>query len=114
MKPDAIEVIRGTLDLLILRTLSTSGRMHGFEILKWVFDATDGALNLEEGSLYPALHRMESRGLLVATWDVSPKGRRAKYYTLSDAGRDELRRQQTRWKQYVAAVRKIDAVADEV
>jgi transcriptional regulator len=106
-----IEVVQGTLEFLILKTLCGSESLHGFEILEWISSATDGDLNIEEGSLYPALHRMEKRGLIAATWGVSPKGRRAKYYGLTDDGREELARQEQRWQDYVAAVGKISAYA---
>ncbi|MGD8329280.1 MAG: PadR family transcriptional regulator [Acidobacteriota bacterium] len=107
----SIEVIQGTLEFLILKTLSGSDKLHGFEILEWISSATDGDLAIEEGSLYPALHRMEKRGLIAATWGVSPKGRRAKYYGLTADGRAELVEQERRWSDYVAAVGKISAFA---
>lgn len=108
----SMDVVQGTLGFLILKTLSGSRTLHGFEILEWISEATDGGLLIEEGSLYPALHRMEKRGLIEATWGVSPKGRRAKYYGLTAAGRAELRRQEKRWSDYVDAVGKISAFAD--
>jgi transcriptional regulator len=111
MGSGSIEVVQGTLEFLILKTLSGSPSMHGFEILEWISDATDGELSIEEGSLYPALHRMEKRGLIDATWGVSPKGRRAKYYGLTADGRVELERLEQRWDSYVEAVRKISVSA---
>jgi len=113
MESDPIVVVQGTLELLILKTLSGGPSRHGFEILEWIYEATDGALSIEEGSLYPALHRMEKRGLIEASWRVSPKGRRAKYYGLTAAGREELRRAEKRWSDYVAAVAKISAVRED-
>lgn len=107
----SIEVVQGTLEFLILKTLSGREPMHGFEILEWIAGATDGRLNIEEGSLYPALHRMEKRGLIAATWGVSPKGRRAKYYGLTADGSAELAREEERWSDYVEAVGKISAYA---
>ncbi len=109
MGSNSIEVVQGTLELLILRTLSGSEAMHGFEILEWIYEATGGALKIEEGSLYPALHRMEKRGLIAATWGVSPKGRRAKYYGLTKPGEAELAQEEKRWDEYVDAVGKIRA-----
>ena len=103
----AIELVQGTLEFLILKTVSQGNGMHGFEILEWIFSTTDGALDIEEGSLYPALHRMEKRGWLKAKWGVSEKGRRAKYYRLSPSGRRQLAKQEGRWESYVAAVTKI-------
>jgi transcriptional regulator len=107
MSSDSIEVVQGTLEFLILQTLSGAEAMHGFEVLEWIYEATNSALKIEEGSLYPALHRMEKRGLVAATWGVSPKGRRAKYYALTKAGEVELADQQKRWNDYVVAVDKI-------
>ena len=110
MASDPVEVVQGTLEFLILKTLSAGTTMHGFEVLEWIYDATDGALSIEEGSLYPALHRMEKRGLIDASWGVSPKGRRAKYYGLTDAGDVKLGNEQKRWNDYVDAVGKISTV----
>ena len=112
MPSGTVGVVQGTLEYLILKTLSV-GKKHGFEILEWIYEITDGALAIEEGSLYPALHRMEKRGLISATWGVSPKGRRAKYYALSVAGRRELTDERRRWDAYVSAVGKIAAVGEE-
>ncbi|NKB90459.1 MAG: PadR family transcriptional regulator [Acidobacteria bacterium] len=102
-----MKVVQGTLDYLVLKTLSVEGVKHGFEILEWILATTDGALEIEEGSLYPALHRMEKRGLIEATWGVSPKGRRAKYYGLSALGERELVAEEKRWASCVEAVGKI-------
>lgn len=107
MPEKPIELVQGTLEYLILQTLGTRRRMHGFEILEWIYRVTDEALSIEEGSLYPALHRMEKRGAIEATWGVSPKGRRAKYYALTAPGRRELAAQARQWQSYVAAVEKI-------
>lgn len=107
----SMDVVQGTLEFLILNTLSGNRTLHGFEVLEWISEATDGALLIEEGSLYPALHRMEKRGLIEATWGVSPKGRRAKYYGQTAEGRAELRLQERRWNDYVDAVGKISAYA---
>lgn len=113
MPSGTVGVVQGTLEYLILKTLSVGGKKHGFEILEWIYETTDGALAIEEGSLYPALHRIEKRGLVNATWGVSPKGRRAKYYALSAAGRRELAEEQRRWDAYVSALGKIAAVGEE-
>ena len=72
------EILQGTLELLILRTLAT-GEKHGYEVAEWIHTASADALEVEEGALYPALHRLELRGLLAAQWDVSANNRRAKY-----------------------------------
>jgi len=110
-------VVQGTLELLVLRTLGTGAgstgsagtesSMHGFEILDSIRDATDDALVVEDGALYPALRRMEKRGWLESTWGVSGKGRRARYYTLTSLGRTALAEEQDRWERYVAAVAKL-------
>lgn len=103
----SIEVIQGTLELLVLKALSRGTALHGFEILKWLRDATDGELLVEEGALYPALHRMERRGWLEPEWGVSEKGRRAKYYTLTSAGQQQLETEEARWTRYLHAWDKI-------
>lgn len=111
MTTDSLDVIQGTLELLVLKTLSRGEALHGFEVLRWLRDATDGELLVEEGALYPALHRMERRGWLTAEWGVSEKGRRAKYYTITAAGRAELRHEEARWLRYVRAWEKIALAA---
>ena len=100
---EGVEVVRGTLELLVLKTLSPGEALHGFEVLRWIRDTTEGALVVEEGALYPALHRMEGRGWLKAEWGVSEKGRRAKYYRITAAGRAELAREEARWTRYLRA-----------
>lgn len=112
MSSDTVELVQGTLEFLILKTLSSCEAKHGFDVLRWIHDATDGALSIEEGSLYPALHRMERRKWIEAEWGVSEKGRRAKYYRLTNAGRKQLISQQKQWTEYVTAVGKIVATAD--
>jgi len=99
--------VQGTLELLVLRTLGTAGEMHGFAILEWIKERTDDALVVEDGALYHALHRMEDRGWLASDWGVSGKGRRAKYYTLTAAGRKALDDEAARWERYVEAVAKL-------
>lgn len=104
MPDDNLPVVKGTLELLALQTLAAGGELHGFEILEWIFERTGKEVQVEEGALYPALHRMEKRGWLTARWGVSDKGRRAKYYRLTDPGRDALREETERWERYVDAV----------
>jgi transcriptional regulator len=111
--PGNLDLLKGTLELLVLKTLAGGGELHGFQILDWIRDTTDDALVVEEGALYPALHRMEKRGWLSATWAVSEKGRRAKYYRLTAAGRKALRREENTWDRYTEAVRKLTARAAE-
>jgi transcriptional regulator len=81
--------------------------MHGFEILRWIEVQSEGDLLIEEGALYPALHRMEKRGWLEAQWAVSEKGRRAKYYAITPTGRRAIERERSTWLRYVSAVGKV-------
>ncbi len=104
MPDDSLAVLKGTLEFLALRTLASGTEMHGFEILDFVHRSTEDELQLEEGALYPALHRMEKRGWLAARWGVSEKGRRAKYYRLTTDGQTALRSEEERWSRYVTAV----------
>src|SRR5262245_50662698 len=97
------DMIRGTVDLLILKAL-THGRLHGFGIARWLEDLTDEVLRLEEGSLYPALHRMERRGLLESEWGISDNNRQVKYYRLTRRGREYLQREISGWTEFATAV----------
>ncbi len=108
--PKPVDLLQGTLDFLILKTL-TWGPMHGFEISRWIRRTTEDALEIEEGALYPALHRMERKGWLEAEWAATDQGRRAKYYQLTRAGREHLRVQDGAWRRYVQVVGKILAAA---
>ena len=107
MSASPLVVVQGTLELLVLKTLAAIGQAHGFGILDFIRKATDERLLIEEGALYPALHRMEERGWLASDWGVSEKGRRAKYYALTRAGHSALARETTRWSAYVDAVARI-------
>jgi transcriptional regulator len=100
---DDLELVRGTLDLLILKTLSW-GPMHGLAILHWIEDVTHQRLQIEEGALYPALHRMERKGWLDAEWGISERNRKAKFYRLSADGRRQLTAELSRWSRYTEAV----------
>ena len=97
-EPD-LGLLRGTLDLFILKTLSW-GPMHGLAVLQWIERTTRQRLQIEEGALYPALHRMEDRGWLEAEWGHTDAGRRAKYYRLTVAGRRQLATELARWNSY--------------
>jgi PadR family transcriptional regulator, regulatory protein PadR len=97
------DILRGTLDLLVLEALSR-GRAHGYGVARWIEFATDDALAVGEGTLYPALHRLEERGWIEAEWGVSENNRRAKYYALTAAGRRQLRVETANWRRYAAAV----------
>ena len=103
---DRAELIQGTLEMLVLKALSR-GANHGFGVARWIEGATDGGLQVEEGALYPALHRMHRRGWLAADWGVTENGRRAKYYRLTAAGRAELRARIRTWERSVAAVEQV-------
>src|SRR5688572_10938908 len=100
------DLLQGTLELLILRTLA-AGEKHGYEIGEWIHAASAEALSVEEGALYPALHRLELRGLLTAAWDVSANNRRAKYYRLTAAGRRRLKESTDSWRRASTAVNRI-------
>ncbi len=104
-----MNLLAGTLELLLLQTLGGRGELHGFEILDAIREATQDELVVEEGALYPALHRLERRGWVSGDWAVSERGRRAKYYRLSAAGRRALTKAQDDWQRYVAAVAKVAA-----
>ena len=102
MTPD-LDLLQGTLDLLILKAL-TWGPRHGYGVAQWIRDTTRGRLQIEEGALYTALHRMETRGWLRADWGLSENNRKAKFYELTAAGRRQLRAKTTLWTEYAGAV----------
>jgi transcriptional regulator len=102
-----LNVIQGTLELLALKTLGAQRELHGFEILDWIRSSTGEELVVEDGALYHALHRMEARGWVRSDWGISEKGRRAKYYRLTPAGRKALAREEEDWTRYVEAVERI-------
>ena len=97
------EVLRGTLDLLILQALSW-GPAHGYAVARWIQNATGDALAIGEGTLYPALHRLEERGWVAASWGASENNRQAKFYALTTRGRKQLETQRKEWEQFSAAV----------
>jgi PadR family transcriptional regulator, regulatory protein PadR len=104
--PNAL--LHGTLDALILKTLA-GGPRHGYAIAKFIEDTTGDALLVEEGSLYPALYRLERRGWVEAEWGVSELGRRAKVYRLTDAGHTQLAAEMATWRRFAAGVSKVFA-----
>jgi len=106
MSRDDLQLLQGTLDLLILRALS-NGPQHGYAIAKWIGGATDDALHIEEGSLYPALYRLEERGWLASSWQKSETGRRARVYRLTARGRRALGQETSQWQAFVAAMAKV-------
>jgi PadR family transcriptional regulator, regulatory protein PadR len=101
-----LDLLQGTLDLLILKTL-TWGSMHGYAVARWISDTTDDDLQIEEGALYTALHRMEKRGWLESEWGLSENNRKAKYYQLTALGRRQLRDKSVVWTRYASAVFKV-------
>lgn len=109
MRRPRLVVIQGTLELLILKTLAATGGMHGFGILEFIRKATDEALVIEEGALYPALHRMEAKGWIQSRPGVAESGRRVRTYRLTPGGTGVLRTESERWEAYVAAVEGIGA-----
>ena len=100
------DLLQGTLELLILRTLAR-GEQHGYEITESIHAASAEALSIEEGALYPALHRMELRGLLASSWDVSANNRRAKYYRITAAGRKRLKDSTDAWRRTSSAINRV-------
>jgi transcriptional regulator len=93
----------GTLDILILKAVSW-GPQHGYAIGRWIRQTTQDVLQVQEGALYPALHRLQRKGLVAEGWGTSETGREAKYYRLTPAGRKQLRAEASRWREHAAAV----------
>jgi transcriptional regulator len=108
MPKTANALLHGTLDALILKTLSR-GPLHGYAIARFIEDTTADAVLVEEGSLYPALYRMEQRGWVEAEWGTSELGRRAKLYRLTEAGRVQLAAEVATWRRFSAGVSKVFA-----
>lgn len=111
MADRTLDLLQGTLDVLILNALSR-GPAHGYAVARWIEETTGDALRVEEGSLYPALHRLEERGLIEAEWGLSERNRRAKYYGLTRAGRRQLRSEAAAWRRYAQAVAKVLRAAE--
>src|SRR5713101_5611733 len=101
--PSRVGLLQGTLDLLILRTLPL-GRTPGHAIAKHIQRTSEDLLQVETGSLYPALHRLEARGWIAAEWELSEKGKRAKYYRLTTKGQKQLQAKQTKWETFSCAM----------
>jgi PadR family transcriptional regulator PadR len=106
MPKQPMPLLQGTLDALILKTLSRGPR-HGYAIARWLEEATEDALRIEEGSLYPALYRMERRGWIEAEWGISELNRKAKFYRLTAVGRAQLEAETAQWESFTAAVSKV-------
>lgn len=105
-KPEQGELVQGTLDMLILKTL-TRGPQHGYGIAQRIRQASEEVLRVEEGSLYPALHRLELDGWIDSEWGVSPNNRRAKYYRLTARGRKELVKEAGNWERLARAIAQV-------
>jgi PadR family transcriptional regulator PadR len=103
---ERLELLQGTLDLLILRTL-IFGSQHGQGIARAIQQTSGKELLVEHGALYPALQRLEDRGWISATWGISATNRKARFYTLTGAGREQLAKERTKWKRIVAAIDRI-------
>ena len=101
-----LDLLQGTLDLLVLKTL-TWGPAHGYTIARWIQQLTDDVLQVGEGSLYPALHRLEERGWVESEWQRSENNRKAKFYNLTIAGRAQLRAESATWVQFSGAIAKV-------
>ena len=107
MRDNKKDQLQGTLDLLVLRTLSTGGTMHGYAIAERVEQVSRDVLRIEAGSLYPALHRMEEAGWIRAEWDVSDNNRRARFYTVTSQGRRRLAEEEAHWTRLAGAVARV-------
>ena len=103
---ERVELVPGTLDMLVMKAVSAE-RLHGFGIARWIERVTGDRLSVEEGALYPALHRLEKRGLLDSVWARTPNGRRARYYRLTGTGLAELEALRERWEGSAWAVRRV-------
>ena len=110
MTAQPMDLLRGTLDVLILRTLAWGPR-HGYAVSRWIRERTAGTLVIEDAPLYKALHRLEHDGAIVATWGVSENNRRARYYSLTAQGRRALKTEEAAWRRYAEAVFRVLAPA---
>ncbi len=106
MADSNLQLLQGTLDMLVLKAL-IFGPQHGYAVARWIRDTTGGTLDIEEGALYTALHRMEKRRWLTSEWGVSENNRRAKYYALTEEGRRQLAAGAQSWTRYAEAVFKV-------
>src|SRR5215813_12032768 len=107
MKSNRIDLLQGTLDLLILRTLQDNSPKHGWDIAERIEQISQHVLQVNQGSLYPALHRLEHQGWIKAEWGVSELGRRARFYQLTAAGRKQLALESEKWERITAAIGRV-------
>jgi PadR family transcriptional regulator PadR len=105
-RPSNLDLLQGTLDLLVLKTL-TWGPAHGYTVARWIQQLTDDVFQVGEGSLYPALHRLEERGLVESEWQRSENNRKAKFYKLTATGRAQLRAESQTWSRFASAIGKV-------
>ncbi|MGA2262589.1 MAG: PadR family transcriptional regulator [Acidobacteriota bacterium] len=101
------EVLQGTLDLLVLKTLETIGPMHGWGISRRIQQVSDNALQLTQGTIYPALLRLEQRGWITAEWGISDQNRKARFYSITKAGRKQLREETESWERMMAIINRV-------
>ncbi|MFL6303774.1 MAG: PadR family transcriptional regulator [Candidatus Sulfotelmatobacter sp.] len=106
-KPSRLDLLQGTLDLLILRTLQSGDALHGWAVSERIRQLSDDVLQANQGSLYPALHRLEHQGWIKAEWGISELGRRARFYRLSSSGRKQLQQETENWGRLAAAIGKV-------
>jgi PadR family transcriptional regulator PadR len=106
MTATELDLLQGTLDVLVLRALAWHP-MHGYAVARFIRDSSDGTFRVLDGALYTSLHRMEERGWVESEWGLSEKGKRAKFYCLTTSGRRALRSESASWEQYAAAVAKV-------
>ncbi|MEP6491984.1 MAG: PadR family transcriptional regulator [bacterium] len=106
MTTGQLDLLQGTLDVLVLRALSW-GPMHGYAVARFIHQGSDGTFTIVDGALYTSLHRMEERGWVESEWGISEKGKRAKFYRLTTAGRRAARAETAGWNDYVAAVARV-------
>ena len=107
MTPEKSEVLQGTLDMLVLKTLDAIGPMHGWGVARRIQQVSDNALQLTQGTIYPALLRLEQRGWICAQWGTSDNNRKARFYSLTKSGRKQLRIEKENWKQMMAIINRI-------
>jgi PadR family transcriptional regulator PadR len=101
------EVLQGTLDLLVLKTLETIGPMHGWGISRRIQQVSDNTLQLTQGTIYPALLRLEQRGWIVAEWGISDQNRKARFYSITKSGRKQLREETESWERMMAIINRV-------